>query len=97
MKPIRFKHQNVIFAENQPEYQSLPALKLDTPEGEVITCWGLTFKERLKVLFTGKVWVSLMSFNQPLTPSYLAVNRKEVYSVVGDEEKWYQKIKSNKS
>lgn len=26
MKPVKFKHQNMIFAENQPEYQQLPAV-----------------------------------------------------------------------
>jgi hypothetical protein len=86
MKPIEFKHQNVIYAKDQPEYQPLPALKLDTSEGEVISCWHLSFKERLKILFTGKMWVSLMSFNKPLTPSFLSVNRKDVYSISEDKK-----------
>lgn len=87
MKPVNFEHQNVVFAKDQPDYQSLPALKLDTPEGEVISCWGLSFKERIKVLFTGKIWVSLMTFNNPLTPSYLSVNRKDVYYHPDDDKK----------
>ena len=81
MKPIKFKHQNIIFAENQPEYQPLPALKINSEQGEVISCWGLSIKERLIILFTGRVWVSLMSFNKPLIPSYLSVKRKDVYSI----------------
>lgn len=80
MKPIEFKHQNTVYAKDQPEYQPLPALKIEGPEGHVVSCWKMTFLERLKVLFTGRVWLSLMSFNKPLTPSYMAVNRKEVYS-----------------
>ena len=84
MKPIEFKDQNVVFAKDQPEYQPLPALRLSTPEGEVISCWKMSFKERLKVLFTGKVWLSLMSFNKPLTPSFMSVNRKDVYSKAED-------------
>jgi hypothetical protein len=80
MKPIKFKHQNVTYAENQPEYQPLPALRIDSPQGEVISCWKMSLKERIKVLFTGKIWISLMSFNKPLTPSYISVNRKDVYS-----------------
>ena len=80
MKPIEFKHQNVVFAKDQPEYMPLPALRLNTPQGEVISCWKMSARERIKVLFTGKIWVSLISFNNPLTPSYLTVNRKEVYS-----------------
>lgn len=88
MKPVEFKHQTIVFAKDQPEYQHLPALVID---GEVISCWELTFKERLKVLVFGRVWMSLMSFNKPLTPSYLAVNRKEVFSHPDDEIKWWKK------
>jgi len=80
MKAIEFKDQNVVFAKDQPEYQPLPALKLDTQEGEVITCWGLTFRERLRVLFKGKVWVSMLSFNKPLTPLLLSTDSKELYT-----------------
>ena len=34
MKPIDFKERNVIVAENQEEYMSLPALKFES--GEII-------------------------------------------------------------
>lgn len=78
MKPIEFKEQNVVFAKDQPEYQPLPALRYDNPQGEVVSCWGLTFRERLRVLFTGKIWVSLWSFKNPLTPSYLTTKKKEL-------------------
>lgn len=40
MKPKEFKGQNIVFAKDQPEYQPLPALRM--PDGEVITCWGLS-------------------------------------------------------
>ena len=93
MKPVEFKHQNVVYAKDQPEYLPLPALRLDTPQGEVISCWKMSFKERIKVLLTGKIWVSLMSFNKPLTPSYISVNRKEVYSHPDDSLTLIQKLK----
>lgn len=86
MKPIEFKHQNIVFAKDQSEYQPLPALRIDSQGGEVITCWQLSFKERIKILFTGVVWMSLMTFNKKMTPCYLAVNRKEVYSHPDDEK-----------
>ena len=92
MKPVEFKHQNIVFAQNQPEYQPLPALRFHSPNGEVVSCWRLSFKERLQVLIFGRVWMSLMSFNKPLTPSYLAVNRKEVYSHPDDLVVWYKKL-----
>lgn len=90
MKATEFKHQNVVFAKDQPEYKPLPALRIDSQQGEVISCWKMSFKERIKVLFTGKVWLSLMSFNKPLTPSYMSVNRKDVYSHPDDFVRWHK-------
>ena len=86
MKPIKFKHSNTTYAENQPEYTSLPTLKIDTEYGEVISCWKMKWWERIKVLFTGKIWLNLMSFNKPLTPSFMSVNRKEIYSHPDDKD-----------
>jgi hypothetical protein len=80
MKAVTFKHQNIVFAENQPEYTPLPALKFDTSQGEVVTCWKLSFKERLKILMFGKIWLSVLTFNQPLSPIYMSVDRKDIYS-----------------
>ena len=81
MKPIKFKEHNVVYAKDQPEYLSLPAFKDSGPEGAVVSCWELTFKERIKILFTGKLWVSLWSFHKPLTPSLFTVNKAEVLTV----------------
>ena len=92
MKPVKFKHQNIVFAENQPGYQALPALKIQSDTGEVISCWKLSFKERIKVLFLGRIWLSLMSFNKPLTPSFLAVDRHDVFSVPEDSLRTRTKI-----
>ena len=71
MKPIEFKEQNITIAKDQPEYIPLPSHR--TPEGEVISCWGLTIKERLKVLLTGRIWISILTFNSKLQPQRLQV------------------------
>jgi len=76
MKPVKFKGFNVEFAKDQPEYQTLPAYKSE--EGIVVSCWKLSFQERLRVLFFGNIWLSLMSFNKPLTPSYITTRKSEV-------------------
>ena len=78
MKPIKFKGSNVVFGKDQDEYQPLPAFKNESPQGEVITCWELTFNERIRVLFTGKIWMSIMSFNKPLTPSIITTKMSDV-------------------
>ena len=78
MKPIKFKEQNVTYAENQSEYLPLPALKVKSDKGEVISCWQLNIIERLRLLLTGKLWVCLLSFNKPLTPSFFTTKKSEL-------------------
>lgn len=68
MKPIKFHGSNVVFAENQNEYQPLPAHRNEF--GEVTSCWKLTFRERIKILFRGKMWLMMMTFNNPPQPVF---------------------------
>lgn len=78
MKPVKFKESNAVYAKDQKEYLPLPAFKYDTKEGEVVSCWNLSLMERLRVLFTGRLWVSLMTFNKPLTPSFFTTKKSDV-------------------
>jgi hypothetical protein len=73
MDIIKFEECNVIYAEDQPEYRPLPALKM--PDGEIITCWRPSILERLKILFTGKIWLSVLTFNQALQPLFLSASK----------------------
>jgi hypothetical protein len=66
MTPIAFPEQNVIFAKDQPEYQPLPAYR--SPEGEVISCWKLSWRECLHLLFTRRLWFRQYTFNMMLQP-----------------------------
>ena len=76
MKPTEFKEHNVVFAKDQPEYLPLPAYKEDGDKyGNVICCWQLSFIERFKILFTGKLWFSFLTFNKPLTPLRPTLNK----------------------
>ena len=79
MKAVKFKEQNVVFAENQDEYLSLPAHRVDEPEGRVIFCMKLSFSERFRMLFKGRLWCSLMTFNKPLTPSYFSTKKSDLF------------------
>ena len=65
MKPIYFPEQTHLIAEHQDEYQTLPAY---IGEDQTISCWKLSLRERLKVLFTGKMWLLQLSFGGPLQP-----------------------------
>lgn len=78
MKPIKFEEVNIIFAEDQPEYTPLPAYRKQDDVDTVVTCWEFSFKERIKILFTGKLWVSMLNFHKPLTPIFFSVKKEEV-------------------
>lgn len=73
MTPIEFPEHNTVFAKDQPEYLPLPAHLVDEPEGRAITCWKLTWPERIKVLLHGKFWFSQMTFKHPLQPQLPSV------------------------
>lgn len=66
MKPVEFKGQNVVFGQDQPEYQPLPALRM--PDGEVITCWETTDEQLQEVIRTKRVYLKQLTFNGPLQP-----------------------------
>ena len=75
MFPVRFKGINVTYAEHQPEYFPLPVYK--TEDGTVTSCWRMGFPERLKTLFVGRVYLSMMTFNQPLQPVLMSIDPPE--------------------
>jgi len=75
MKAIKFKKSNIEIAKDQDEYKTLPAeIKKD---GEVIFCYELTFRERLRVLFGENLYISQFTFNKPLQPQRLEVGYPE--------------------
>jgi len=65
MIPIEFPEQTIVWAKNQSPYLPLPAF---TDDKQTISCWKLTWKERLNVLINGKLWLRQMNFCQPLQP-----------------------------
>jgi hypothetical protein len=72
--PIKFKEQNITFSKpasmTDEECGSLPAYR---GEGQIISCWKMGWKERIKALFTGVVWFGVLASGQP--PIWLAIDR----------------------
>ncbi len=71
MKAIDFKESNCVFGKGQPEYLPLPAFR--SKEGEVISIWKPTLKERFQILFGANIGLSLFTFNQPIQPQRLFI------------------------
>ena len=68
MKSVEFPGHNVVYAKDQPEYLPLPAYKRPGKEGDVTSCWKLSLKERIKLLFTGRIYWSQWTFGDALQP-----------------------------
>jgi hypothetical protein len=71
MRPVEFKQANK---------NLLPPSKVDVPckslpvfsnGRQCVSCWQLTLLERVKILFTGKIWLGVLGKTQP--PLYLEV------------------------
>ncbi len=76
MKLIKFPEQTVIIAKDQSEYLPLPAHRFaGEQQGRIAFCWQLSWRERLAVLLRGKVWHQVLTFNQPLQPQLLSVEK----------------------
>lgn len=79
MKPIKFPEVNVTYAEDQPEYQPLPVFR--QRDGIVVSCWELTDEEIEKIKESKQIFLSVMTFNQPLQPLFLTAHKEEVINI----------------
>jgi hypothetical protein len=55
MKPLEFKGVNLVLAKDQPQYIPLPVCYEGGTEAKMTSCWKLSFLERIKLLFKGKL------------------------------------------
>ena len=62
-----------VYAKDQPQYFPLPA-RVDS-EGTVVTCWQLTWRERMTLLLRGTLFLTLSTFNRPLQPIRCSVDK----------------------
>lgn len=76
MKPIvpdpRTGAEAVVFGASQSQYLPLPA---NVVGPYVETKWRLTLQERLTLLFTGQLYLTLKTFGQKLQPIRCSVIR----------------------
>lgn len=77
MTPIEFKGFTHTLAKNQPEYRPFPVF-MDA-DGVVVSCWKLTFKERLKVLFHGVFFLQVLTFGTGMQPQLPSVENPLVF------------------
>lgn len=62
MKPVKFKEQNRCLAKPKSmTEEECQDLYVYTDEKVCVSCWKLSFIERLKALIFGKVWLGVLS------------------------------------
>lgn len=75
MNLIEFPEVTTVYGKNQSQYRPLPAYVSQDNEGTLVCCWQLTWRERLRLLCTGKVWHSILTFHKLLQPQLLSVEK----------------------
>lgn len=77
MRAIKFKQATNNVAENQPQYQTLPAYYGQLGENEketgLVTCFELTDQEIETVKKYGKIWHSQLTFGERMQPIQMFV------------------------
>ena len=76
MKPTRFEETNITYAEDQPQYIPLPGHVSE--DGEATFCFELSEEEKQQIAETGVIWLSVLTFNQPLQPIRLSTLKPEI-------------------
>ena len=77
MENIKFEESNIVIAKDQNEFKALWAYM----DNEVtVSCYELSWKERLKILFSGKLWLGQANFGQPLQPQLPSVYKETFFS-----------------
>lgn len=78
MKLIPFPEMMVTIAKDQAPYLPMPAWRAQDPEGTLVICWEVGWKDRLRVLFCGLLWQTLLTFNKPVMPLKLQAQKPEM-------------------
>lgn len=73
MDLVEFPQQTVVIAKNQPPYKPMPAWQGEGDDGHTIVCWKLSMVERLKLLFTGRIWQHMLTFRNRMQPQKLTL------------------------
>lgn len=72
-----FNEVNVRIAENQEEYETLPVFH-DPKEGSVTMCFEANDAEKAEIAKTGKIWIKILTFNNPLQPIAMSCLKEDL-------------------
>ena len=77
MRPIEFTDQTAVLSANPNQLeidgQAVGKLPIFTDGDQCVSCWGLTFWERLQILWFGCVWIGIHS-GRTQPPVWMSAN-----------------------
>jgi hypothetical protein len=67
MKGTKYKYANSVLLGGRPDVYDLPICRFQYSDGQeaIESCWQMTFKERLRALFTGKIYFQCWGKTHP--------------------------------
>lgn len=77
---------NANIAENQDKYQTLHAHYVPGPCGAMCFALELSDEEIRQLQETKRLYVNVLTFNNPMQPLYITVDPKETEQIVKDYE-----------
>ena len=82
LKAKDFSESNLVYAKDQKEYSPLPVHY--SKNGEVTSCWELNDEQIEKIKETKCLWLHVLTFNQPLQPLAMSVDKNDFISIQPD-------------
>lgn len=65
MKAVNFKHSNTTLQPSGKKYSenvtSVTSLPIWTDGEQCLSCWKMSFRERLNALIFGRVWIAVLT------------------------------------
>ena len=79
MKAKEFEECNATFAKDW-EHGPIPCYMDNSPNGDkpVVISYGLNFWERIMVVLTGRIWISITTFDGVLRPLVLTTLKRDL-------------------
>jgi len=77
MRAVDFDEANIQIAENQPEYDTLPAYS-NKQEGSVTFCFSLNKEELDEVNRTGHIYFKQLTNNGPMNPIAMSTEKNDL-------------------
>ena len=73
MKPVSpvlpgYQMTEIVYAKDQPEYNPLPAVVIETQGRPILTRWEFTDEERARIAAGESLYLWVYTFGQPLQP-----------------------------